>query len=87
MCRLKANLANLADVHHNLSSVPLFALRPVMFHLLERVNNQTVEEVKLMSERVELLKNLKARCFDFVEDAIMPDWFHLGIRFDHIALV
>ena len=94
MCRLKANLANLADVHHNLSSVPLFALRPVMFHLLERVNNQTVEEVKLMSERVELLKNLKARCFDFVEDVMsrvlqscLPGWFHLGIRFDHIELV
>ena len=62
MCRLKANLANLADVHHNLSSVPLFALRPVMFHLLERVSNQTVEEVadkmKVISERMDVLDGL-----------------------------
>ena len=30
-----------------------------MFHLLGRVNNQTVEEVKLMSERVDVLEGLQ----------------------------
>ena len=60
-----------------------------MFHLLERVNNQTVEEVKLMSEHMEFLKNLKARClilwrtqscqtgFTLEFDLITLRWFSL----------